>query len=35
MERNEVELQYKWDLSLIYKNQKEFDKDLNKAKNVL
>ena len=35
MERNEIELQYKWDLSLIYKNQEEFDEDLSKAKDIL
>ena len=35
MERNEIKLQYKWDLSLIYKNQEEFDEDLSKAKDIL
>ena len=35
MERTNIDQKYTWDLSLLYQNQNDFDKDLNKAKDAM
>ena len=35
MNRENIDNKYKWDLSLIYKNDEELNKDINKLKNQL
>ena len=35
MERKELDTKYTWDLSLIYQNEAEYQKDLNQAKKIL
>ena len=32
MNRENIDNKYKWDLSLIYKNEEELNKDINKLK---
>ena len=34
-ERKDIDLQYTWDLDVIYKSSKEFDDDYNKVKELI
>ena len=35
MNRENIDNKYKWDLSLIYKNDEELNKDINKLNNMV
>ena len=35
MNRENIDNKYKWDLSLIYKNEEELNKDINKLNNMV